>query len=138
MRRFLDKHKIVKAWEKFVVDFTYMFEDTVNNITTTSVVDHVIVSPGILNNISDGGTIHLPQNMSNHEPIYVVINMNSGLINENVDQTEPEARPRQAWNSATDEQKLEYKNILELKLNQIVKLLRSILFYLLLSKKICR
>ena len=45
--------------------------------------------------------------------------MDSGLINENVDQTEPEARPRQAWNSATDEQKLEYKNILELKLNQI-------------------
>ena len=60
-----------KSWEKFHADFTYCQE--VQDRTFTSLLDHFFWSEGLTEKIRECGVIHLPDNSSDHSPIYCVI-----------------------------------------------------------------
>ena len=60
-----------KSWEKFHADFTYFQE--VQDRTFTSLVDHFFWSEGLTEKIRECGVIHLPDNSSDHSPIYCIM-----------------------------------------------------------------
>ena len=72
IRDFLNEFSLQNSWGKYEVDFTH--SQVVNDTLHTSVVDHVIWNEAFDNSIEDAGVIHLPENSSDHEPIYCVVN----------------------------------------------------------------
>ena len=79
MREFFFNCNIVSVWSAFNVDFTFCNHYTTrngNNVLTTSVIDHFVVQPNILNDVSDAQVIHSGDNLSNHDPIHIFKNKN--------------------------------------------------------------
>ena len=80
MREFFLNCNIVSVWSAFNVDFTFCNHYTTrngNNVLTTSVIDHFVVQPNILNDVSEAQVIHSGDNLSNHDPIFLKIKINS-------------------------------------------------------------
>ena len=68
---FITENNMYKSWDKYPIDYTHACE--VNEVTFTSTIDHFVWSEGIDSNIIDAGVLHLPQNLSDHCPIYCVV-----------------------------------------------------------------
>ena len=66
VRNFLEENGLIKAWEKFEVDFTHA--NNVDNITHVSTIDHFFWNKGLDTNIIPAGVLHLPGNLSDHSP----------------------------------------------------------------------
>ena len=102
------------SWEFFQIDYTASQE--ILGRTFTSVLDHFVWSPLLENSVVDAGVLHLPDNNSDHSPIYCTINLSA--INHRV--TLPKAvQPRPSWKRASCEQKSEYKSELTEQLSRI-------------------
>ena len=105
---------LLKIWDKYDVDFTCVQNNDEN--IGTSVIDHFFCSAEIGNHILDAGVIHSPENRSDHSPVYCVLStLNIKL--DTSDQFKENSKP--SWKSSTEEQKQQYKQNLEEKLNSI-------------------
>ena len=60
-----------KAWDRFNIDFTHCHEQL--GISHTSILDHFFWSETLNDGVIDAGVIHLPENKSDHSPIFCVI-----------------------------------------------------------------
>ena len=102
-------------WEKFAVDFTHLHTDS----KSTSVIDHFFLNQRLLDLVEDAGPLHLGDNLSRHSPIMMKIKVDQIKIRA---AQQPEAsRPRKpAWYKATQEQKDQYTDLLDLKLKDLV------------------
>ena len=75
--QFIKERNLLRSWDRFHVDFTHAVEN--NGRTFTSILDHFCWTAGIENNVVDAGVLHLPQNMSDHSPVFCIMKVD-GLL----------------------------------------------------------
>ena len=93
---FLREGNLVKSWERFDVDYTH--ENHVINTYYTSIIDHFFWNECLDTHILDAGVLHLPGNLSDHSPIYCILQNNETLKrNENI----KIPKPKPSWKNAT-------------------------------------
>ena len=112
---FVNEESLIKSWDNFSIDFTHLFE--VDDVHHTSTIDHFFWKEKLSNSIVEADVLHLPDNTSNHCPIYCQINI------ENLFPTElspPNIRePKPCWEKANIEQKEDYKRMLQESLKSV-------------------
>ena len=111
---YLNEAHLERSWKKYQVDFTHCFE--LENRSYTSVIDHFFWSVNINESVRQAEVLHLPSNTSDHSPIYCIINIGT-LQEKSRIKSSPKLRP--SWRRATDEEKVNYKNILEIRLENM-------------------
>ena len=115
IKDFLSEFSLQSSWDKYEVDFTH--SQTLNETLHTSVVDHVIWNEAFEKAMEDAGVIHLPENSSDHEPIYCVVASNIEKDSPGPKSASVPEKP--SWKRATNEQKEEYFYNLEAKLSML-------------------
>ena len=95
VQHFIEELNLLKAWDKYDVNFTHYHEP--NGVSFTSTLDHFL----------DAGAIHLPSNTSDHLPIYCKIKTDY-LQPDKVSTTEATTF-RPSWGNSTAGEKLLYK-----------------------------
>ena len=112
VREFMMAYNLVSVWSSYPVDFTFSQSQVRNgnNILSFSCIDHFLTLSTELNIINNAQVLHLGDNLSSHDPIYLSVNVNS-VESDDVDKTEnmlyKSAGP--AWWKATDQDKYNYK-----------------------------
>ena len=104
----LNELGLQSSWDRFDIDFTAVHE--MQGRTFTSTLDHFAWSQLLDTSVVDAGVLHLPDNASDHSPIFCTVNMSS--IQHNFSKPNP-SKPRPSWKRATDQEKMEYKSLLE-------------------------
>ena len=74
IRDFTLNSNLSAAWWSFPIDFTYSFSSNIHNRTSFSCLDHFFYNDSL--QVKDAAVIHLGDNLSGHEPIYISININ--------------------------------------------------------------
>ena len=92
------------------VDYTHMFVS--ENSTYLSTIDHFVGSQQVLDLVTDGGVTHFSENLSNHSPIFIKLNV--GLFTMSTEC--PVITPRTSWNKASEEARNIFKDDLANKL----------------------
>lgn len=77
VQNFIEEKSLVKSWDKFEVDFTHANE--IKGKTHVSKIDHYFWNENLSNLVSDAGVLHLPDNLSDHCPIYCTIEVKDSL-----------------------------------------------------------
>ena len=120
VREFLYNFNLVSVWSSFDVDFTFMNNQVRDgkNILATSVIDHFIIHQNGLNSVRDAKVIHLGDNLSCHEPIYMCISANI-IVDINTETPVQNGSNVSApnWRKTSQENLLYYRNDLSSKLN---------------------
>ena len=118
VRDFMMNLNLSAAWWLNPVDFTFSF--TRNNRTSFSTLDHFLLCDYLQSHIKDSSVIHLGDNLSGHDPIYISVEPrvapalhNSSTIKDNDFINKP------SWDKATDEQKKIYIENLQHELTSI-------------------
>ena len=106
---FVNENNFIKACDNYNVDFTHYHE--VNEITHTSTVDHIMWDEATNDTIDSAGVVHIPENSSDHCPIYCEMNLSH--INPEETPIRKPAPSKPSWSKATQEQKDDFKNHLE-------------------------
>ena len=111
---FLQKESLKCAIESggHAVDFT--FESKANG--SRSVLDHFLVSSNICECIDNYYVKHDGDNVSDHSPVCMSLNINYSRVTESVD---CENVPRYQWHQATDTELVKYKSTLDEYLSNI-------------------
>ena len=113
VQTYLQEYSLIKSWEKFEVDFTH-FQET-NEITHVSVIDHFFWNCTIDSQISEAGVIHHCENLSDHSPIYCLLETDMVPVDD-VPQDNP-VSSKPSWKKATTEQKEKFPAVLNEKLS---------------------
>ena len=103
------------SWEKFQIDFTHCVDQL--GVSHTAILDHFFWSEAMCEAVTDAGVIHLPDNKSDHCPIYCTLRPQAIQL-EFSESARQQSKP--SWKKATSEQKDDFKAILEEKLSQLV------------------
>ena len=115
VREAVSNLELIPLWEHHDVDFTCTYER--EGVTYVSLLDHFFVSKELLNHVTDAGVIHNTENTSDHEPIYCVLE--TVTLKPSVKTPAPQ-KPRPSWKLANDEQKDQYKYLLDVRLASIM------------------
>ena len=105
---FLENERLCTTWEKFPVDFTF------SSGQAFSTIDHFFISNTQQDIILDAGTIHDPENVSGHSPVYVKID----LAKANNPPEKISRNPRLNWGRSSPDQHDKYNQQLRDKLSQ--------------------
>ena len=65
---FLSSNTLESSWKKFDVDYTHEFEN--NGLTYTSTINRILWNEYFRKNVKNSGVLHLPENTSDHSPIF--------------------------------------------------------------------
>ena len=101
--RFVEEKSFEKSWDKYPIDFTHVFEREEHTYTSCNVVA--------------ADVLHLPNNTSDHCPIYCIVDIKTMSPKKRVLTTQQQSNP--SWKRATVEQRASYKTTLENKLQLI-------------------
>ena len=110
----LDKLNLFTLWEDYEVDFTCVSE--ANEVTHVSKLDHFFLSQNMKNQVENAGVIHSLENKSDHCPIYSVF---KSLEIKQEAKLSCDAQPKPSWRRANEEQKKQFKCVLEEKLRSV-------------------
>ena len=114
MKNFLSRLGLLSVWEKFPIDFTHIHTD----LKSCAVLDHFFVNQRLLDNVEDAGPVHLGDNLSRHSPIMMKIKLDQAAKIK-VQQPEIPRLRRPAWYKATEEQKDQYTDHLDIRLKEL-------------------
>ena len=89
-------------WNRYPVDFTF----TSPTELTFSTINHYLVNEALKDSNHDAGVIHLGDNVSGHNPIYLALDV--GHITPSNEQTRIFS-PRQNWIKATGDDKFKFR-----------------------------
>ena len=106
---FISEINVIKSWNRFDVDFTHV--SVVNDVTHTSTIDHFFWNNTCNSLIKEAGAIHLPENMSDHSPIYCKLDIASNSVKDSPPEGPKSKYP--IWTKATDKEKDTYRNKLQ-------------------------
>ena len=109
LKNFVEKIGLQTLWAHHDIDFTHLHTDS----KSTSTIDHFLLSPGLLQLISEAGVIHRGDNMSRHSPIWIKLNLGSLPVRNKV-LLKSAIRP--SWNKATEDDISNYGSVLNDKL----------------------
>ena len=106
LKDFLEEHHLMSVWDKFPVNFTYCHPLHNNERQFSfSTIDHFLVQENFIQNCLDGCVLHLGENLSKHEILYLRINCeNFSKVIDSSD-TNQNISVKPCWNKATSEQK---------------------------------
>ena len=113
--RFVKENSLKSAWENFPVDFTHTFER--DDRTFTSTLDHFFWNEQLSSYVKEADVLHLPDNTSDHCPVYCKLEIEKMDIKHTAQQTSKANVP--SWKRATPEQKESFVTELEEKLNSV-------------------
>ena len=119
VKDFILANDLVSAWSRFHCDFTYSQSREVNGVisTSTSVIDHFLVSTEDLVNCVDSMPIHSVSNVSNHDPIFLKIRYNLEVLKDNNVNSAQKVKP--CWKKAQPSHIQSFKYDLDHKLSNI-------------------
>ena len=115
MKDFVEECQFRKAWDTFHIDFTH-YQDRIEG-THTSTVDHIFWNEESHENVCDAGVVHIPENTSDHCPVYCVVKTGKMEISSNPSNIP--SPPKPSWKKASPEEKAIYKTNLEVGLSSI-------------------
>ena len=115
VREFMTRLNLVSVWDYHDVDFTHTFEKETGEVYHHT-IDHILTLNRSQGSIECAGAIHRVENMSDHEPIFAVIGVEASEKNEDVKEAAGAGRSKPVWKMATEDQKLEFNDILFRKL----------------------
>ena len=125
---FTIENNLYSLWNnKFDCDFTYSHTRDCNGTEKTffSRLDHFCVSPETMDLCEEAAPLHLAENMSNHDPIYLKLKCpkipqtNTGDINKNTLPNKTPKSNKPQWNRASKAQIAQYQQALNLLINNI-------------------
>ena len=99
----------------FEVDFTCCHD--LHGVSHVSTLDHFFWSEALDDLVVDAGAIHLPDNKSDHSPVYCVIEFS------NIDRQAPvqvQQKPKPSWQRSKQDQHENFQIQLERKLSQLI------------------
>ncbi len=114
--QFIDDHNLHRAWDKFPVDYTHSYE--VDGKTFTSTIDHVLWDNGLEGKIEEAGVLYLPDNTSDHCPIYCTFPANCLRAQSKVSSPN---NVKPSWKNATIEEKSAFNIDLTKNLEQLTQ-----------------
>ena len=100
---YLNDTKLVKAWDSFQIDFTHEFEN--DQTTFTCNIDHFFWNANLNNKVLEAGVLHLPDNLSDHSPIYCKIDYEYAEQEEKTPINSSNRALKLNWESLTQIQK---------------------------------
>ena len=110
----VEELRLQPAWSRFNIDFTSTFEMLGQSFTAK--LDHFFWNFSLDNSVEDAGVLHLPDNKSDHSPIYCTINMSA--IKESIT-AQKQVKLRPSWKKSNCEQKSEYRSKLQEELSLV-------------------
>ena len=116
IEEFVSNMGLQKSWEKFSADFTHMAER--DGVTHTSIIDHFFWNQQLDKNVTDAGVIHLPENMSDHCPVFCKYKM-SNTQQKRVESVNLKDKVFPSWRKASEEQKSDYSEDVKTSLERI-------------------
>ena len=117
VNEFISNLDLIKSWEKFPVDFTHTTER--DGITYTSTIDHFIWNCTFGAGVIDSGVIHVPENLSDHCPIFCKFNLENSKECANIDTDKDEKIIFPSWNKLSDEHKSDFCAEIDWKLRKL-------------------
>ena len=112
---YIENNNFKIGWNKFPVDFTHVCEKDESSYTST--IDHFIWSENMDDSITDSGVLHLPNNFSDHCPIFCKIKVNG--LKLLADAVKPNYKPKPSWNTTSPDQKSNFSDKLEQALTHV-------------------
>lgn len=121
VENFVNEKDMTNIWNKFPCDFTYCQTQTRDNALNTyfSLIDHFFVSANLLDDCVEATAIHLAENTSNHDPIYLKFTCESTASHGDTCDENVVRQPKPAWNKAKSRDIVSYKNDLSELLSHI-------------------
>ena len=101
---FIEEKALVKSWNKFPVDFTHSQET--RNRAYTSTLDHFFWSERLSESIVNADVLHLPENTSDHCPIFCSIDLDR--LGPIVTEKKIPKSSKVSWIKATDAERSNY------------------------------
>lgn len=120
VRNFIMNSQLTVAWWLYPIDFTYSFCH--NNRSSFSTIDHFLFSNSSQQTIKEASVIHLGDNLSGHEPIFLSMSFSdsdSDLPGQPINTTEPTLLYKPCWNRASVSQHDNYKESLRQNIRSI-------------------
>ena len=111
----LEDLELTKSWDKFLVDFTCCHE--LIGTSHVSVLNHFFWSEQFQASVIDAEVLHLPDNQSDHSPIYCVVEYLG--VHQEVQQNQAKQKPKPNWKKASQDQKSSFKTTLEEKISNL-------------------
>ena len=116
VKEFVGELELRHSWGMFHADFTHTCER--EGKTFTSLIDHLFWNDRFSALVDDAGVLHLPENMSDHCPVFCKVRIQTEVPSMN----EPAFKPKRytpPWQTLSDEEKEGYVQILEEKLENM-------------------
>ena len=111
----VEEARLLVSWDTFPVDFTCSYER--EGVSFTSILDHFFLSEELFVKVTDAGVIHHPDNSSDHEPVFCVLEAIT-LSSSSSQGVTPQPRP--SWKKANKDEKDMYRYMLDRKLEAIM------------------
>ena len=116
-REFLDQLDLNGSWQTFHADFSHVTE--INDSTYTSLIDHFFWDDSFANRVLDAGVLHVPENMSDHSPIYCKLDVKIGVGKSDTEERKP-GKFIPSWQKANESQKASYCLDLQERLERLI------------------
>ena len=115
IRDFLTTWNFQKSWDSYEVDFTHVTER--DGKTFNSTIDHFFWNDGFGECVQDAGALHLPENMSDHEPVFCKFQL---PVTESRESTgRPMKKKLPSWKKADDAERASFISELSSRLENI-------------------
>ena len=119
VKSFVEENNLIPLWSKFDCDFTHRQNQIRNGRPKTyfSTIDHFIVNENIFDSCIEGCPIHIAENRSNHEIIFLKVKIKKLEIPNAANNENIQSKP--AWHKATQENIDSLRHDFGVKLNDI-------------------
>ena len=105
IKDFLSENNLCSLWTKFDIDFTHCYENEEKE-TFINTLDHFVVLERCKPICVEAGVCHHPDNLSDHEPIFAVVDTIEQII-EIKDNIDTFTAPKFDWKNASVDQKVQ-------------------------------
>ena len=116
VKEFVQELELRHSWEIFHADFSHTHER--DGKTFTSLIDHLFWNDRFSALVEDAGVLHLPENMSDHCPVFCTFKIKTDTQAINVPIVK-QKRYSPPWQNINDEKKEKYAQMLNEKLNNM-------------------
>ena len=105
VQTFMLEHNLVTIWNKFPCNFTYTHHVPNNaGVYSFSTIDHIMVKDDFIDKCIDGCVLHLGENLSKHEILYMKFKLDSSIPSQRQVGSVMNAPNKPRWNQASKEQ----------------------------------
>ena len=119
IRNFMEALNLITIWDYFPCDFTYTHHmPNHERQYTFSTIDHILVKEQFIDQCIEGSVLHLGENLSRHEILFLKIDYESSITSPLSDPSDTHTN-KPKWEKATKEQKDAFLTTFNDSLNRI-------------------